>query len=80
MAALASAAVEAGHRRAREWVEDLFSLSARTGMREFAVKAYLLRADLGDRSSLDAAAILVEEVENPMLRARIASLRATAVV
>ena len=28
---LASAAVEAGHRRAREWVEDLASLTARTG-------------------------------------------------
>lgn len=78
LSALASAAVKAGHRRAREWVEDLFSLSARTGMREFAVRAYLLRADLGDLSSLDSAAVLVAEVENPVLRARIASLRATA--
>jgi DNA-binding SARP family transcriptional activator len=73
---LASAAVAARDRRAREWVEDLTSLTARTGMRELAVRAYLLRADLGDRGSLDSAAILVAEVENPALRSRIQGLRA----
>jgi hypothetical protein len=76
LAELASAAVAAGHRRAREWVEDLVSLTARTGMRELAVRAYLLRADLGDPGSLDSAAILVAEVENPALRGRIQGLRA----
>ena len=76
LAELAAAAVQAGHRRAREWVEDLTSLTARTGMRELAVRAYLLRADLGDPSALDSAAILVAEVENPALRDRIQSLRA----
>jgi DNA-binding SARP family transcriptional activator len=76
LAELASAAVDSGHRRAREWVEDLTSLTARTGMRELAVRAYLLRADLGDRSALDSAAILVAEVENPALRDRIQGLRA----
>ena len=40
-------------------------------MREFAVRAHLLRAALGDRSALDSAAILVAEVENPALRGRI---------
>jgi len=80
LAGLAAAAVEAGHRRARAWVEDLTSLAARTGMRELAVRAYLLRADLGDRSSLDSAAILVAEVENPALRDRIEGLRAAAPV
>ena len=72
---LASAAVEAGHRRAREWVQDLTSLTARTGMREFAVRAYVLRASLGDRSALDSAAILVAEVENRALRGRIEGMR-----
>jgi len=76
LAELASAAVVAGHRRAREWVEDLASLAARTGMRELAVWAYLLRADLGDRSALESAAILVAEVENPALLGRIQGLRA----
>src|SRR5215207_4647372 len=76
LAELASAAVEARHRRAREWVEDLTSLTARTGMRELAVRAYLLRAELGDPSALDSAAILAAEVENPALRDRIHALRA----
>ena len=80
LAELASAAVQAGHRRAREWVEDLTSLTARTGMRELAVWAYLLRSDLGDRSSLESAAILVAEVENPALRDRIQGLRAAVAV
>jgi DNA-binding SARP family transcriptional activator len=76
LAELASAAVEAGHRLAREWVEDLTSLTARTGMRELAVRAYLLRAELGDRSALDSASILVAEVENPALCGRIDGRRA----
>ena len=78
LAELASAAVEAGHRHARGWVEDLISLTARTGMRELAVRAYLLRVDLGDPSALDSAAILAAEVENPALRARIEARRAVA--
>ena len=77
LAELASAAVEAGHRHAREWVEDLSALAARTGMREFGVRACLLRATLGDRRSLDSAAALVGEVENPALRERVQGLRAT---
>jgi DNA-binding SARP family transcriptional activator len=76
LAELASAAVHAGHRRAREWVEDLSSLAARGGMRELAVKSYLLRADLGDPHALDSAATLVAEVENPALQARVETLRA----
>jgi DNA-binding SARP family transcriptional activator len=80
LAELASATVAAGHRRARDWVEDLASLSARTGMRELAVRACLLRAELGDRSALDSATILVAEVENPALRGRIKGMRAAVAV
>lgn len=79
LAQLASASVEAGNRRARVWVDDLTSLAARSGMREFTVRAYLLRAELGDRSALDSAAMLVAEIENPALRGRIESLRAAVV-
>ena len=78
LAELAAAAVEAGHRRAHEWVEDLISLAARTGMRELAVRGYLLRGDLGDPNALDSAAILDAEVENPALRSRVAVRRAAA--
>jgi hypothetical protein len=49
-------------------------------MRELAVRAYLLRAELGDRSALDSAAILVAEVENPALRLRVEGLRAAVPV
>jgi hypothetical protein len=76
LAELASAAVEAEHRRPHQWVEDLVSLTAWTGKRELAVRAHLLGADLGDRSAIDSAALLVAEVENPALRARIRDLRA----
>ena len=75
---LASAAVEAGHRHARGWVEDLSALAARTGMRELGVRACLLRAALGDQRSLDSAAALIGEVENPALRERVQGRRATA--
>jgi tetratricopeptide (TPR) repeat protein len=80
LAELAIAAVEAGHRRARQWVEDLISLTARTGMRELAVRAYLLRADLGDGSALESAQILAAEVENPALQRRIRDLLAAVAV
>jgi DNA-binding SARP family transcriptional activator len=75
LAELASAAVAGGDRRAGQWIEDLSSLAARTGMRELAVRAYMLRAELGDPRSLDSAATLVAEVENPALQARVYSLR-----
>jgi DNA-binding SARP family transcriptional activator len=71
LAELASAAVEAEDRRARRWIEDLSSLAARTGMRELAVRAWLLRASLGDPGSLESAAVLAAEVENPAMRVRV---------
>jgi hypothetical protein len=43
-------------------------------MRELAVRAYLLRADLGDGSALVSAQILAAEVENPALQRRIKDL------
>ena len=78
LAELASAAVDGEHRHGRQWVEDLSSLTARTGMRELAVRACLLRAELGDPRSLDAALVLNAEVENPMLRDRVDELRSGA--
>jgi DNA-binding SARP family transcriptional activator len=78
LAELAKAAVDAGHRHARGWVEDLSALAARTGMREFAVRAGLLQAALGEERALDAAVVLVAEVENPALHERVEDLRAAA--
>lgn len=71
---LASAAVEARHRHARQWVTDLAALATRTGMREFAVRASLLRVALGDAGAADSARVLVAEVENPALRGELTRL------
>jgi hypothetical protein len=71
LAGLASAAIETEDRRARQWIEDLSSLAARTGMRELTVRAWLLQARLGDSRSLESAAVLAAEVENPALRLQV---------
>jgi DNA-binding SARP family transcriptional activator len=69
--ALAGVAVGAGASRSREWVEDLRSLAARTGMQEMAVKAYLYRFEMGDRDALDGARVMVDEIQNPVLEAAV---------
>ena len=78
MAALASAAVELDSRRAGEWVSDLASLAARTGMREFAVRASLLRHARGEPGSYESALVLAREVENPTLQTELEATRAVA--
>jgi len=55
--------------RAAGWIDELVSLAARTGMRELVVRAYLHRADRGDRSALDAARLLGADIANPTLDA-----------
>jgi ATP/maltotriose-dependent transcriptional regulator MalT len=65
--ALCAAAVASHHATAGRWVTDLGSLAARTGMREFSVRAYLYRRELGDPSAVDAARVLSAGVENPHL-------------
>lgn len=78
LAALAGAAVEADNRRADEWISDLGSLAARTGMREFAVRASLLRQARGEPDAHEAALVLAAEVENPALEVELATAPAAA--
>lgn len=78
LAGLASTAAEAGHRRAGEWISDLASLAARTGMREFAVRAALMRRDRGERGAAESALVLAREVENPALQAQAEIVSAAA--
>lgn len=78
LAGLAEAAVASDSRRADDWIGDLASLAGRTGMREFAVRAALLRFERGDRSAADAATVLAREVENPSLAARLEAPPAAA--
>ncbi|HYV01208.1 MAG TPA: BTAD domain-containing putative transcriptional regulator [Actinomycetota bacterium] len=53
--------------RARAWVQDLESLAARTGMREFLARAYLHREALGDDSARQVAVVIGKDVDNPVL-------------
>jgi DNA-binding SARP family transcriptional activator len=64
---LCAVAIAARHPTASRWVTDLSSLAGRSGMREFSVRAYLYRNELGDESATDAARALVLGVENPHL-------------
>ena len=76
--ALAGVAVRAQSNRAAEWVEDLRSLAARTGMREMAAKAYLYRFEMGDADALDGARVMAAEIENPALKATLEAEAARA--
>lgn len=49
------------------WVDELKGIAARSGMREFTVRALMHRASLGDSSSAEAAWLLSSEVDNPVL-------------
>ena len=65
--ALCAIAVDIPHPTAERWVTDLGSLASRSGMREFAVRSYLYRRDLGDETAVEAARVLAMGVENPHL-------------
>ena len=69
MDALCALGVAADHPTTDAWITDLASFAGRTGMREFAVHAYLYRSDLGDADAIEAARTLAVEVENPHLHA-----------
>ncbi len=71
--ALCAVAVADEHPNAATWVGDLASYAGSTGMREFAVRAYLYKSALGDTDALEAARMLAVEVENPALEAALAA-------
>ncbi len=65
--AMASVAVRMESSRAPALVEDLRSLTGKTGMRELACRGLLLADQLGEPGALDAARILAAEIQNPAL-------------
>jgi hypothetical protein len=67
MEARCALGVAAGHPLVGAWVAELASFAGHTGMREFAVRAYLYQRDLGDPDALEAARALAVEVQNPHL-------------
>jgi DNA-binding SARP family transcriptional activator len=70
---LVEGGVRAHSGQAASWAADLESMAGRLGMHEFAARAHLYMAALGDDTALQAARALAGEVENPALDARIAS-------
>jgi hypothetical protein len=60
------------HPGTRGWVDALRRLTSRTGMRELGVRSLLHAAALGDAGAGEAAAVLAEGVENPVLAALVA--------
>jgi DNA-binding SARP family transcriptional activator len=71
--ALAGVAIADGAPDAREHVAQLERLAARGEMRELVVRAALHRARLGDPTSLKAARLLGEAIDNPALHAELAA-------
>ena len=67
---LCTVSIQAGRMPERP-VNDLESLASRTGMREFLVRCYLHRNDLGDRPALDVARLLARGVDNPHLQSQL---------
>lgn len=68
--ALCGFAVAHGLREATCWVEELEDFAARRGLRELIARASLHRAALGQPGAGDLAAVLITEVDNPLLSAR----------
>jgi len=71
--ALAGVAIAEGAPEAHDCVSQLEQLAARGEMRELVVRAALHRARLGDPSSLSAARLLGEAIDNPLLHAELAA-------
>ncbi len=67
MEARCALGVAVRHPMVGAWVTELASFAGHTGMREFAVRAYLYQRDLGDPDALEAARALAVEVQNPHL-------------
>ncbi|MEX1091991.1 MAG: BTAD domain-containing putative transcriptional regulator [Acidimicrobiia bacterium] len=55
------------HERVREWIEALYDLSSRTGMRELTVRAMTYESRLDGDDTLAAVENLAAEIPNPRL-------------
>ena len=71
--ALAGVAIAEGAPDARDVVAELERLAARGDMRELVVRAALHRARLGDPGGIEAARLLGEAIDNPVLHAELAA-------
>jgi DNA-binding SARP family transcriptional activator len=60
-----------GHPETRAWVEAMYELASRTGMRELTVRALAHSAALGKESAAATAVMLAETIDNPALQIRL---------
>lgn len=56
-----------GSESASAWIEELFDMATRTGMRELQLRAMTLRAEVGEQIDAKAILDLREAIENPRL-------------
>ena len=75
---LCEVAAEGPPGRLEEWNSALTELAARTGMREWNVRACLRRVAAGDLRAADTARLLLGSVENPSLGDRVEAAAARA--
>jgi tetratricopeptide (TPR) repeat protein len=57
-----------GHPSTSEWIDTMVERASRTGMRELIVRAKLHGAALGSDGDATAAALLIDEIDNPRLQ------------
>jgi tetratricopeptide (TPR) repeat protein len=72
--ALVDVAVGAEDGRAAVWLDQLDTLAARHGFRELQVRAHLHKARLGEQDAWSLAALLADEIDNPLLVRDVAAL------
>lgn len=70
--ALCDVSVAQAPAQAKRWISDLETLVARTGMREYSVRAHLHRHRLGDGPGLEVARLLAVDIDNPYLHEQLA--------
>jgi tetratricopeptide (TPR) repeat protein len=66
-----------GHPETLTWVATMRTLSSRTSMRELTVRSMLHGAALGVAGDAEAAVVLSEGIDNPMLEQALVSARST---
>jgi tetratricopeptide (TPR) repeat protein len=78
--ALCAVAVETGADKAREWVNDLELVAARTGMNEMLVRAQIHRAKLGDDRAALTARLFADRIDNPAVLRAVSALELRSAV
>jgi DNA-binding SARP family transcriptional activator len=66
-----------GHPSTSAWIDAMRTLASRTDMREMTVRSLLHGAALGSEQDAEGAALMGAAIDNPLLAAQIAAVRAS---